>query len=79
MSPKSLLELCLDIHMHHTGASDPLPEYEKDVRVLVYRLESWQTNPHKQFANFDNAVKELVKATLNEAAELKNEQRSKRL
>lgn len=69
MSPKSLLELCLNIHMHHTGASHPLPEYDKDVRVLVSRLENWQPNLHARSTVFDNAVKELIKATLNEVAE----------
>lgn len=58
--------------MSNTGSSDPLSKDIEDFYIenLKKTLNEWG-NPLKQTLLFDNAVKELVKATLLETILLK--------
>jgi len=59
----NLLGLCLDVHMHHTGAGNlPLPELKRAVNEIERRLEQWTPDS----GEFDAAVKTLVRVVLNE-------------
>ena len=63
-----ILPICLGLHMAHTGSSDPLPEEDKASHVawLRQRLAEWQPTAHAQWGRFDEAVKALIMATLDE-------------
>lgn len=58
--------MCLNLHMSNTGSSDPLNEdvYKFYLENLLQTLYEWRDYSHHTL--FDNAVKELVKATLEE-------------
>lgn len=64
---KSILEMCLALHMHITGASDPLPSevYNEYFHYLVNKFENWQDGLLASKL-FDDSVKQLVSATLYE-------------
>lgn len=66
---RSLLDICLDVHMHSSGSSDELSphEYEYDKKTLQIALDHWEEQI-PQCELFDGAVKNLIQATLNEAA-----------
>lgn len=66
---RSLLEICLDVHMHTRGSSDALSphEYEYDKETLAIALNNWREE-HPQSKPFDSAVKNLIQVTLDEAA-----------
>lgn len=65
---RNLLEICLDVHMYTTGSSDDLSpdEYEYDKQTLAIALNNWREEIPRSKA-FDDAVKALIQATLNEA------------
>lgn len=64
---RSILDCCLDVHMTTTGASErTLTEQSNDLDVLEHTLAKWRAG-HKNAVNFDNAVRQLIVATLEEA------------
>lgn len=65
---RSLLDICLDVHMHTRGSSDELSphEYEYDRETLAIALNNWREE-HPTAKLFDDAVKNLIQVTLNEA------------
>ena len=66
---RSLLDICLDVHMHTQGSSDELApqEYEYEKETLAIALNNWKEGLPRSKA-FDDAVKNLIQLTLNEAA-----------
>lgn len=64
---ESVLEICLYLHMHHNGASDPLDAetYAEYLQHITNRLSNWREGQaiSKQF---DDAVKSLIQATIAE-------------
>ena len=62
-------DVCQSVHCHHSGASDPVDDSElsQSVEWLKLRLEDWHPNQGRRGA-YDNAWRELVKATLAEHA-----------
>lgn len=65
-----LPEICLNLRMAVNGSADPWPDdqIEKTVYILQRRLDLW-IDSHSRYKRVDDAVKELVIATL---AEVKN-------
>lgn len=65
---RNLVDICLDVHMHTQGSSDDLSpqEYEHDKETLGIALNTWR-DEHPRSKSFDDAVKNLIQATLNEA------------
>lgn len=65
----TLPQICMELRMACNGSATPYrPEYvEKVVAMLKERLRTWEDSPPK-YARFDNAVRELVAATIAEAA-----------
>ena len=63
-----ILPVCLGLHMAHTGSADPLPSEDKARHVawLRQRLADWQPTPHAKWERFDETVKTLIMATLDE-------------
>lgn len=64
---EDLLSICLAMHMHHTGASDPLPSetlvrYHKILRLAI---QHWHVPIHSPW--FDGCVRNLILATMGEA------------
>jgi hypothetical protein len=62
-----LLELCLELRMQANGSADWWGEHDED-RALLYlkeRMEHWIA-PQPSGQRFDDAVLELVKATIFE-------------
>ena len=61
----SLLSLCLSVHMSSTGGADPWSErgLEDALKVLLLVLRDWEERSNL----FDDAVKNLVMATVIEA------------
>lgn len=70
---KSILEMCLDLHMHNTGASDPLPPatYGEYFHYLCNKVQAWLPS-HDGTKQFDDAVLNLVKVTIAECSEHRN-------
>ena len=71
---KTLPEICLSVHMHHTGACDDLTneEHASAVEYIEHRIGRWSTptNAHangRRWAAFDTAVLALCFATVAEA------------
>ena len=64
---ETLLDICLETHMATTGASDMLDDewMVRNRRVLEIAVENW-TPSSPRHLRFDNAVLELIKATLEE-------------
>ncbi len=62
-----ILPVCLGLHMAHTGSADPMPAEDKARHVawLRQRLTDWQP-AHAKWERFDEAVKVLIMATLDE-------------
>lgn len=62
--PYTILELCDQLHMDHSGSSDPLdPEWvELMVRCLTWVRDNWR----RPSTAYDDAVLRLVIRTLNE-------------
>ncbi len=63
----SLLDICLMVHQHSTGSSDELNpgQYEHWRDILKDAVRYWSEG-HFQSLQFDNAVLNLIIATLNE-------------
>jgi hypothetical protein len=66
---RTLPEICMHVHMATTGASDPYDEYHNDIELLQWALEEWREGPAFK-ARFDDAVKNLIKVTVEEAQRL---------
>lgn len=67
---RTLPEVCMMLHMHHTGASDVLSDehYRDGVNYLRTRVESWAAAQNGgRWMAFDAAVFNLCAATLAEA------------
>jgi len=69
---ETLLDVCLETHMATTGASDMMGDDMMDDewkvrnrRILETAVENW-TPSSPRHLRFDNAVLEIVKATLEE-------------
>jgi len=64
----SLLDICLMVHQHSSGSSDELsPEkYDYHKETLAIALNHWEES-HPQSKKFDDAVKNLIQDTLDEA------------
>lgn len=63
---RGLMEICLGIHMEHTGASDPVEDCDGDIQLLKDALATWEATMLRRSAGFDNAVQNLIRATLRE-------------
>jgi len=60
-----LFESCQAVHMHITGASDPLPDFEQRVLWLQSRQHTW--TPGLGFTeSYDRAARVLLDATMAE-------------
>lgn len=61
---RSLLDICLCVHMGTTGSADPEPkEY---VEILEDALKNWEPNTFSSSWGFDEAVRHLIWTTLCE-------------
>lgn len=64
----TLLDVALDVHMTAVGSFDRSEErHTKDVVILQYALDHWKEGSPKSL-QFDNAVRELIEAALEEDA-----------
>lgn len=64
---RSILDCALDVHMTVTGASErSLTDQSNDIDVLEHTLAKWRDG-HKNSVTFDNAVRQLIVAALEEA------------
>lgn len=71
MGDYTLLNLCLDVHMTCSGASD-FPLLDEAVRVLEKARDNWQSSSLERGAAFDDAVLNLVNVAIAEGnAELR--------
>ena len=63
---EDLLSICLAMHMHHTGASDPLRDetFDRYRRILNLAIHHWHDPVHSP--QFDECVRNLILATLGE-------------
>lgn len=64
----TLMDACLDLRMACNGSGDPIPNEEKDKQMsaLEGRLKAWTPSHGPQWAEFDEAVRQVVIATLVE-------------
>lgn len=68
---RSLLDICLSLHMQNTGAADKNvgqhegPTYAEDVNLLALAAAHWEPELEST-ADFDNAVLRLIMTTLRE-------------
>ena len=69
-SSGNLLSACLGLRMAHTGAREPyLPEHAASrIAALKLRLQEWEPSYDPKRAAFDEAVRQLILATLNEVS-----------
>lgn len=66
LNGRSILDCALDVHMTNTGSLMRGDEEQKlDVRVLINALTTWKPG-RTQDERFDNAVRQLLWATLAE-------------
>lgn len=67
-----LLQVCQMLRMAESGASDPLHPLvrTKLLGILADKLATWDPPSSDQRARYDNAVKELIIATLVECGAL---------
>jgi len=64
----TLLDIALDVHMTANWSYDRDAngsEHQEDVKILKYALDNWKEG-RKEYSRFDNAVKELIEAALEE-------------
>lgn len=63
----SILNVCEELHMNLNNTSDTLSEQDMEMvaNYLQYRLDGW-TRGIPSTEKYDNAVKELMKAVLEE-------------
>ena len=67
---KTLPEMCMILHMHHSGSSDPLSDedYLAGVEYVKARVWSWETMRNgDRWVRFDTAVLGLCLSVLEEA------------
>ena len=66
---ETLLDVCLETHMSHTGSGDPLREedLQRNILVLQTAVGNWRQELIRS-KRFDDAVLELCRATLAEVA-----------
>lgn len=65
--PRSLLEICLDVHMTHEGSMERFGlDQIKDLELLNEWLDTWEPSTPKSEL-FDEAVRQLILATIAEA------------
>jgi hypothetical protein len=64
---KTVLDVCLMLHMSNTGSADPLTleDEDKSLKLLKMMLSKW-ADSHVSSKRFDDAVKNLIEATLIE-------------
>lgn len=64
-----VLDVALALHGSHTGASDPLAPSDREdaVAFLTERVERWKPSSPARSKRFDDAVREVLKAALEEA------------
>lgn len=60
--------MCEELHMANTGSSDSLtPERRAELRArLQERLKNWTPSPVAEWAPYDDAIRYLIIATLEE-------------
>lgn len=64
---KTLPQICMDVHMYSTGSGPDLGEerYEDYKKTLQIAVDNWkEESPYDKL--FDDAVLNLIKATLKE-------------
>lgn len=64
----TLMDACLGLRMACNGSGDPIPDEERDkcLSALEGRLRTWTPPLGPQWAAFDEAVRQVVIATLVE-------------
>lgn len=69
---ETLLDICIETHMSHTGSSDPLREedLQRNISVLQTAVDNWKDELVRT-KRFDDAVLELCRATLAEVSVVK--------
>lgn len=67
INDKSLLMICLELHQNATGSADYLnaEQYGQYYHYIANRIKNWKP-PLMSSRRFDNAVRELAKATIEE-------------
>lgn len=70
---RTLLDICLAVHMHHTGASDPLSAemLAEFVSILRDACQHWERG-REESLNFDTSVRWLIESTLLEHSQYEN-------
>lgn len=63
---RSLLGICLSVHMAQTGASDYYDDYPEDVVILKDAKENWEPSLLPSAMMFDAAVLNLIEITIQE-------------
>lgn len=68
----SLVNACVDLHMHCTGSSDVIPDNDLPELVthLEHRLIHWTPTPAPFSPDFDLAVYAMIRAVTREARHL---------
>lgn len=68
---KRIFDVCEGLHLSHTGAGDHLTnaQYREYVEFLKDRLYTWYVSP-VQSMGYDEAVRQLMRATLEELGEV---------
>lgn len=63
-----IFDVCDSVHGSITGSSDPLltEELNKSIQFLQTCLDTWAETPWEETKEYDNAVKNLIIATINE-------------
>ena len=67
---KSLPEICMSVHMHHTGACDDLTddEHASAVEYIEHHIAKWNAHANgRRWAAFDTTVLALCFVTTAEA------------
>lgn len=64
----NLLNICLDLHMQNSGSYDGMNKvvFKCLVSILEDALNEWKETTHLKYKQFDDAVKNLIIATLEE-------------
>lgn len=68
LNGRTLLECALDVRMSANGSLDrSRAEQDLDIRVLEHSITNWKSTLNPKYERFDNAVKELILAALEES------------
>ena len=75
---ENLLTICLALHMSVHGSSDPLPQdvHERYVLTLKDAFYTWEAG-REASKDFDDAVLDLIMATLSEVREKEKDDRER--